>query len=91
MTYQLFGSFQIVHDPFTIVTSSFPNTLCGSLSYSATFDTTTIDTESTGPITYDSDLLTFVLYSEDVNLIGSHTITLSAFLTDYPEIVSGEL
>lgn len=37
---------------------------------------------------YYSQNRTFAIYSEDTALIGMTTVTVSAFLTDYPMIVS---
>ena len=78
-----------MHEPFRSYSTKINTSACGTLSYSATFDGSPIDTNS-APMRYDSATRTFTVYSEDSQLLGSRTITVSAHLTDYPEVVSEE-
>ena len=65
------------------MTSPTSHTLCGELTYEATFMDSSID-ESSDPMSYDEVTKTFTIYSEDMTLIGLQTFTLEAHLTDYP-------
>ena len=40
---------------------------------------------------YSGEDRKFTIYSEDEALIGIKTITLSAYLTDYPEVTSSDV
>lgn len=55
------------------MTTPITHTLCGSLSYTATFNTASID-PSTEPMSYDMSTRTFAIYSEDYALLGDNTI-----------------
>ena len=57
--------------------------LCGGLTYEATFMNIAVNT-GTVPMKYDTAIRTYSIYSEDFSLIGSHTFTLEAHLTNYP-------
>ena len=63
--------------------------LCGTLDYSATFEGQALS-EDTEPMSYNSAMRQFSIYSEDENLVGQRTITLSAHLNDYPGIRSDD-
>ena len=63
--------YQFTHDAFQVMTSPFEHDLCGKVDYLATFDGSTV-TEVTTPVRYDSSILTFEIYSEDLELIGDH-------------------
>ena len=58
------------HTPFTINTTPNPHTLCGDLTYEATFMGTALDT-NTSPVSYDTATRSYAIYSEDFGLIGS--------------------
>ena len=49
------------------------------------FDATPMSSESS-PMAYDSETQTLSIWSEDANLVGMHDITVSAYLTDYPDV-----
>ena len=75
---------QWIHDPFDISTSPIiAHTLCGGLTYEATFMNIAVDT-GTEPMKYDTASRTYSFYSEDFGLIGAQTFTLEAHLTNYP-------
>ena len=40
------------------------------------------------PMSYDSDSMTFRIYSEFMDLIGDHQLTLSGHLKDYPSMAT---
>ena len=79
------GGYTFTHDAFEIVTSPFQHTLCGDLTYTATFDSQLIDTTTkpTIGVSYDTSTLMFDIYLEDFSLLGDRTITVAAFLTDH--------
>ena len=52
--------------------------------YSATFDGTQLTAGTLPPVAYDELLQEFSVYSEDTGLVGMHTITIDAYLTDHP-------
>jgi hypothetical protein len=68
--------FRFVHDPFS-VTAKYPTTasVCGALSYEASFKGEPINM-TTSPVKYDIASRTFIVYTEDENLIDEHEITL---------------
>ena len=72
-----------MHDPFILDTVPIVHTLCGDLTYVATFMNNPIDTLSL-PMIYDAATQQYSIYTEDVNLVGTHPYTIEAFLTDYP-------
>ena len=80
-------SISFTHSSFIVTTLPFQHTLCGALTYRATFEGDPLDM-TTLPILYDSDLNTFEIYSEDYSLIGLRDITVEAYLTDYSQITS---
>jgi len=53
----------------------------------ATFRGSVADSTTLPPVAYDSSTNTFQIYSEDLSLIGTHTIKVSAKLTTYPVII----
>jgi hypothetical protein len=73
------------HDPFTVTTSPTQHDLCGTISYEATFDGAAITSDSS-PVAYSGQDLAFTIWSEDVSFIGTHAITVRAFLTEYPSV-----
>ena len=75
------------HSPFEV---SFNDAFCGPITYEATFKGEVVDSKTLLPVAYDSSINTFTIYSEDFALIGTHTITVSAKLTNYPVIVTFE-
>ena len=74
------------HSPYTITTTPIVHTLCGDISYSATFRGAIADSTTLPPVAYNNN--SFQIYSEDFTLIGMQTITVSAKLTSYPVIVT---
>jgi len=90
--YKIAGGYTFTHDPFTIVTSPITHTMCGGLTYTATFNGSPINTTtktSTG-MAYNTTSLTFEIYSENFGLLGDKTFTLAAYLTNYPVTVSSK-
>jgi hypothetical protein len=57
--------YTFVHSPFVFETLPKSHGLCGSLSYSATFDGQPVD-ETSAPMRYDSELRTFTVFSENI-------------------------
>ena len=88
--------FQFTHVPFPVVTQPNPHTLCGEdLTYVAKFMNAPIDASYdpvadplNKPVAYDRATRTHTVYSEEFGLLGPRTYTLSAFMTDYPNITS---
>ena len=58
------------HDAFVINTAPITHTLCGELSYEATFMNNPIDLD-TNPMSYDSASRTYTFYTEDESLRGA--------------------
>ena len=58
-----------IHEAFTVDFSPEIHSLCGALSYSATFDAGAV-TSASKPFAYFDDQLEIVLESEDETLIG---------------------
>ena len=78
---------QIVsHSPYSVTTTPIFHTLCGSVTYAATFKGAVAGLTTLPPVAYDTSFNTFKIYSEDLGLIGMHTVTVSAKLTTYPVI-----
>ena len=85
--YKAAGGYTFTHDPFLVVTTPIPDHgLCGSLSYTATFEGAAIDTTTSTPMAYDTATAsrTFLIYSEDFSLVGDRTFTVAAYLSTYP-------
>ena len=80
------GGYTFTHTPFDIVTLPFQHTMCGGLTYEATFNGSPIDTttKATLAMAYDTATQIFDIYSEDFGLLGTRTITVMAYLTTYP-------
>ena len=76
------------HSPYIVTTTPIVHTLCGSITYAATFMGVIADSTTLPPVAYDSSTNTFKIYSEDLFLIGTHTLSVSAKLATYPVIVS---
>ena len=76
------------HNPYSVMTIPIIHTLCGPITYEATFKGEVVDSKTLLPVAYDSSINTFTIYSEDFALIGTHTITISAKLSTYPFIVT---
>lgn len=88
MYYKLFNAdFSFQHSEFEVETLPVEHELCGPLVYKATFMDLEIDGTS-APVSYSSELRTFKMYSESMDLIGRHKVTLSACLRDFPEVKS---
>ena len=60
--------------------------MCGLFTYSTKFDATPLTAGTLPPMAYDEPSKTFSVYSEDTGLVGLHTVTIDAFLTDHPAI-----
>jgi len=78
------GGYKFTHNAFEFVTSPISHSLCGGLTYTATFNGQAINTLTKPPMAYNTATRTFEIYSEDFSLLGDRTITLAAFLTNYP-------
>ena len=78
-----------VHKKFIVKTLPIDHTLCGGLTYEATLNNLAVDS-TTKPLTYESASRAFYYYSEDHDLIGPHTFTVQAHLTNYPVIATPE-
>ena len=61
--------------------------LCGPVSYRAHFESVKIDVASS-PMDYDMAGLTFGFYSESLDLVGTRSFTVQAYLQDYSSIKS---
>lgn len=85
--YSVAAPYSFSHTPFQVTTLPVQHSLCGGLTYEATFETAPINTVST-LVTFDSATNTFSLYSEDYALLGLRDITVGAYLTNYPSIVT---
>ena len=77
------GGDTFTHSAFSVVTAPFSHTLCGGLTYSATFNGATIGPGTKPPMAYDTATRTFNVYSEDFGLLGTKSITVTAQLTTY--------
>ena len=84
--YKIAGGYTFTHDPFSIVTFPITHSMCGGLTYTATFNGSSITTSSklSNGMSYDTSSLTFDIYSENFALLGDRTITVAAYLTNYP-------
>ena len=83
------AKFEFTHSPFTVDTKPLVgHSLCGPLSYEATFRGSPIDASSE-PMSYTGTSNTFAIYSEDDNLIGLQPITMVASFTQYSQINAG--
>ena len=72
------------HEAFRkVVSSNLQESQCGALSYIATFQGEVIDLDSSIMI-YDSENHEFSVFTDDRELIGAHSFTVKAYLTDYP-------
>ena len=76
----------MTHDAWTYQTQPMTHQMCGTISYSATFEGIVADEFTFSSLVYHQTNRTFGIYSEDMGLIGSRTIELQAYLTDYPTI-----
>ena len=76
-----------MHIAFTITASTAVQSICGDLSYTSTFDSAPIS-DLTQPVSYSSDSRSFSVYSEDFSLVGTHSISLRAHLSDYAAVVT---
>jgi hypothetical protein len=61
--------------------------VCGSLEYTASFRGSEIN-DSTTPTKYDSNLRRFSIFTDNRDLEGQQTISVSAHLADYPTVTS---
>lgn len=72
------------HEPFTVaLQASSDSTRCGTLSYGANIDGTSISDSTVPPIAYDKSGLEFQVFSEDPNFEGSKTLSIDGYLTLY--------
>ena len=58
------------------------------ITYTATFEGAIVESKTFSPVTYDQSYRMFLIFSEDVFLIGTRTLTVSAKLTSYPIIAT---
>ena len=78
------GGYTFTHAPFELVTNPIAHNLCGKLAYTAKFESEPIDAMTKPPMSYDTNTLSFVIYSEDLSLLGTRVITVAAHLEAYP-------
>ena len=77
------------HTPYLVTTTPIVHTLCGSITYAATFRGKVADFTTLPPVAYDLGINnTFKIYSENLTLIGMNEVTVSAKLTKYPFIIT---
>ena len=90
--YKAVGGYTFTHDPFIIVTSPITHSMCGGLTYTATFNGSAISTttKASKVMAYDTSSLTFDIYSENFALLGDRTFTVAAYLTNYPDTASSK-
>ena len=81
----------ITHSAWSYSTTPIAHTLCGTISYTATFEGSSVDTTTitSRNVVYNSNTRTFGIYSENFALIGTKTVTVFAYFTDYPQITAG--
>ena len=79
------GGYSFTHTAFEIVTTPISHTLCGDLTYVATFESITINTTTKPPMEYDTATRIFTIYSEDFILVGTRSISVEAYLNDYSQ------
>jgi len=82
------GGYTFTHNAFSVVTQPFQHSLCGLLTYTATFNGQAIDAITKPPMAYDTVTNTFDIYSEDRTLIGYQVITVAAYLSEYTLVKS---
>lgn len=83
---------QWTESPFTLNPVPLATNLCGPFEYIATFNSVDINDASV-PLSFDSTVSQFSLYSEDFNLINGspHTYSMKASLVNYPDVESLEV
>lgn len=87
--------FQFTHSAFTIETVPIVHTLCGTVSYSSTFDGNDI-TDTSQPVGYHASNRTHDVYSESLALIDTtdgqnlKPYTVTAYLTSYTTVTSSQ-
>ena len=86
--FDLVNRYEFSHARFTVQTLPFAHSLCGQLSYRATFNSVNILSNS-DPMAYDESSVMFAIYSEDYNLLGMNQFGIQAYFTDYNSITSG--
>ena len=82
----------MTHTAWIVTTTPITHTLCGAITYTATFEGSPVSTTtiSTVGVTYSSATRTFAIYSENLSLIGNNrAVTVSASLTSYSTITTG--
>ena len=61
--------------------------MCGSLSYEADIDGVSIlNSDTVPPIAYDALIQEFKVFSEDLNFLGSKSLSIKSFLTEFAMI-----
>ena len=82
----------MTHDSWSYSTQPTSHQFCGTISYSATYEGVVADEYSMPNMVYHQTNQTFGIYSTDFGLLGTTTLTMSGYLTDYPMIttVDGE-
>ena len=88
-SHQAEGGLKLSHEPFFATSQTIDASLCGSLTYTATFGGQELSIDTT-PMSYNTDRMEFSLFTDDASLVGQQTITLSAHLTEYPTVSSDE-
>ena len=85
--YTLFDEMEWAYPTNTYETRPIGHSLCGGLSNSVIFIDESLTLDS-APISYDISENRSKMYSEDFSLLGEHTLTYRAHLTDYPSMQS---
>ena len=57
--------------------------VCGATTYVAIFKDQELSTR-TAPLKYNSDLMQFTLFTDNVDYVGTHELVVEAWYTDYP-------
>lgn len=79
----------ITHDPWSYTTVPIAHTLCGEITYTATYEGAIVDETSIPNMAYWATNRTFGIYSQDLSLVGLQTtVSVSAHLVDYPMITN---
>jgi len=86
--FDIVNRYEFSHALFTVQTLPFAHSMCGQLSYRATFNSDSLSSNS-NPMAYVESSNKFAIYSEDFNLLGMNQFGIQAYFTDYNSIDSG--
>ena len=79
--------YKFAHSPYSVTTSPIPHNYCGDVHYQVWLDSELLSISSL-PMAYNTISRTFEIYSEDLDLVGEHSITIQAHFADYPTLKS---